>query len=193
MADTPNAQLLNEVAGALVRWLKAESVPFVITGGMAVSLAGQPRLTQDIDVLVRVDEASWGGFLESGSRFGFQPRLSDCLDFAKISRVLLMRHQSTGLDVDVILSGMHLEEVIIENGITVQIEGAEVRIPRTEDLIIMKSFARRQKDIADIEALVDAAEDIDWDYVSSWTRQLAAAVEAPEIQDIVDRMRGRKR
>ncbi len=192
MADAPQAQLLNEVAGALVRWLEAESVPFVITGGMAVSLAGRPRSTQDIDILVVVDEKSWGRFLESGARFGFRPRVADCLDFARISRVLLMRHEATGLHVDVTLSGMYLEEMIVKNGISVRIEGAELRIPRTEDLIIMKSFARRPKDIADVEALVDAAEHIDWDHVDYWTQQLAAAVEAPEILEIVNKMRHRK-
>ena len=192
MADAPHPQLLNEVAGALGRWLKAESVPFVIIGGMAVSLAGRPRSTQDIDVLASVNEASWERFLESGEAFGFLPRVAGCVDFARSSRVLLVRHDASGLDVDMVIAGMPLEELIIENGIAVGVEGAEVRIPRTEDLIIMKSVARRPKDIADIEALVDAAERVDWDYVSHWTDQFAETMESPEIRELIERMRGHK-
>ena len=192
MAEVPQPQILGMVIGVLCRWLKEESVPFVIIGGMAVSLSGKPRTTQDIDVLASVEEKSWERFLESGTSFGFLPRMDGCIDFARKARVLLLRHQDTGVDVDIVLSGMPLEEMIIANGRSVRVGDAEARIPRTEDLIIMKSVARRPKDIADIEALVEASERIDWDYVSHWTRQFSEALEAPEIQETIERMRCHK-
>lgn len=192
MGEMPQPQLLSTVACALGRWLEAESVPFVLIGGMAVSLAGRPRMTQDIDVLVRLDDVRWTSFVESGARFGFLPRMADCVEFAGSSRVLLVRHEAAGIDVDIVLAGMPLEDDIIANGHPLRIGDAVVFLPRTEDLIIMKSVARRPKDIADIEALVEAAEHVDWDYVSHWTRQFAETLDAPEIQEIIETLRRRK-
>ncbi len=192
MADTPQPQSLSTVACAIARWLQADSVPFVLIGGMAVSLAGRPRVTQDIDVLASVNEEGWADFVASGGRHGFLPRIADPVAFAHDTRVLPLRHETSGIDVDIVLAGMPFEEDIVANGHPVTVGDGQVRLPRTEDLIIMKAVARRPKDIADIEGLIDMADRIDWDYVSHWTLQFAEALETPEIQATIDMLRLRK-
>jgi hypothetical protein len=66
---------------------------------------GWPRLTQDIDALAIMPEAEWAAVIESASRYGIVPHIGGALEFAHRSRVLLLRHSSSGIDVDVTLGG----------------------------------------------------------------------------------------
>src|SRR5262245_32706352 len=79
-----------------------EKVPATLIGGVASSLIGRPRMTKDIDLLVHLDEQRWSDFLQAAQRAGFVARISDPLAFAQRSRVLLLRHTASGIDVDLI-------------------------------------------------------------------------------------------
>jgi hypothetical protein len=98
MSETKALAPLLVVLADLILWLKAEEVAGVVIGGLAASLLGRPRLTRDVDVLVVVDEGRWAGFLATGAKYGFVSRQSDTLAFAQESRVLLVRHEPSGLD-----------------------------------------------------------------------------------------------
>ena len=78
--------------------LDAAAADGAIIGGVAASVLGRPRLTEDIDVLVILDRYEWAQFLEAGREFEFAPRIDDALDFAETSRVLLVPHQPSGID-----------------------------------------------------------------------------------------------
>ena len=85
----PPAPLVRAL-GAVLEWLESAAVPGAIVGGVAASVLGRPRLTQDIDVLVILDRQYWAAFLATGQDLGFVPRIDDALDFAESSRVLLV-------------------------------------------------------------------------------------------------------
>ena len=94
--------LLLAVLADLIAWLKAEEVAGVVIGGLAAPLLGRPRLTRDVDVLVVVDEGRWAGFLATETKYYFVPRPRDTLAFAQRSRILLVRHEPSALDADVV-------------------------------------------------------------------------------------------
>ena len=71
-------------------WLDAAAAPGAIVGGVAASILGRPRLTEDIDVLVLIEREEWSPFLAAGRPLGFIPRIDDALDLAETSRVLLV-------------------------------------------------------------------------------------------------------
>ncbi len=97
----------------LVAWLQATHVAGVVIGGVAASLLGRPRVTRDVDAVVLLDESNWGAFLAAGAQFGCVPRLSDALAFAQKARVLLVRHESSGIDVDVAFGALLFEKEAI--------------------------------------------------------------------------------
>ena len=92
----PPAPLV-QALGAVSEWLESAAVPGAIIGGVAASVLGRPRLTEDIDVLVILERQEWTPFLRAGREFGFAPRVDDALDFAESSRVLLVVHQPSGV------------------------------------------------------------------------------------------------
>lgn len=70
----------------------------MIIGGVAVSLLGRPRLTQDVDALAVLPEAEWEGMLAAAADYGIGPRIENAMEFARRSRVLLLRHNESRVE-----------------------------------------------------------------------------------------------
>lgn len=86
----------------LARWLEDASIPGMIVGGVAASMLGRPGATRDIDPLVIVAEDDWQEAIATAGNHHIVPRVDDPLAFARRTHVLLLRHQDSGLDIDVI-------------------------------------------------------------------------------------------
>lgn len=114
---------------ALVNWLNAGHVPHTTIGGVAVSLLAHPRTTQDIDAVIWLDEQQWEELLRAGEAYGFVPRLSDALLFARRSRVLLLRHQTSGVSIDISCGALEFEREMIERATTIEIGKLHLKVP----------------------------------------------------------------
>ena len=97
------AASLQSALADLMRWLDAAHAPSMIIGGVAASVLGRPRLTQDVNALAVLPEADWADAVRLAPQYNILPRIEDALQFAQRSRVLLMRHTTSGIDVDVTL------------------------------------------------------------------------------------------
>lgn len=181
------ATLLTALAD-LAHWVQSENIPAVIVGGVAASLLGRPRLTRDIDALVDIDEAEWQWVLSRVSAFGFAPRIHNPFEFAKRSRVLLLRHTATDIDIDVMLSALPFEKDAIANGRMTKVADISIRLPQVEDLLIMKAIANRPRDLADIEGLIDANPGADLAKVRQWVQEFATAATLPDLVVDFDRI-----
>jgi hypothetical protein len=170
----------------LVGWLEGINVPSMagssmIIGGVAASILGRPRLTQDIDALLLLDEAQWEKALDQAALFGIIPRINTALEFARRARVLLLRHTESGIDIDVALGGLSFEHEAVQRSSIYDIAGIRVRLPSVEDLMIMKAVAHRPKDIEDIDGLLTAHPNVDLNLVRKWVREFANAMTMPDL------------
>ncbi len=175
-----------KVLSDLIRWLKR--YPHVIIGGVAASLLGQPRHTQDVDVLMWLDNDEWEGFLKSAKRFGFAPRVNNALSFAQKSRVLLLQHVSTGVGIDISFGALPFEEECITRAKEIKFTSFKIPVPSPEDFIIMKAVSHRGKDLIDIESIVDAHPKLDVRRIKRWVTEFARVLEMPEIWKDVERI-----
>ena len=173
---------------ALTDWLDAEQVPYTIIGGVAVSLIAQPRATHDVDTAIWLGEEQWESFFHAGEDRGFHSRLTDALEFAVRARVLLLRHQRSGISIDLSLCALPFEREMIERAVTLEIGGLKLKVPTPEDLIITKAVAQRPKDIADIEAIVNVHQNLDFPYIRHWVREFADALEMPELLEHLEKI-----
>ena len=110
MSEPQLPQSLLQVLASLTEWFKDQHVPYAIIGGAAIGFLAQPRATQDIDAVTWLDLGEAAGFVKSGARFGFFPRISNPIDFVVKSRVLLIITKAVAhrkrdlLDIDNIVS-----------------------------------------------------------------------------------------
>ena len=192
MADHLPANLLQPLAD-LGKWLGAANARAVVVGGVAVSFLGRPRFTKDIDALAILSEVEWESAIATAAAHGIVPRIDDPIAFATRARVLLLRHQDSGIDIDVILGGLPFEEDAVAHGRTYSVSGVNVRLPRVEDLLIMKAVAHRPRDLQDIEGLLEAHPDVDVQVVRQWVREFAAATAMSDIIDDFDKLLARRK
>ncbi len=193
MADEPHVLRLIGAVADLISWLKDQSVPGAVIGGLAANLLGRPRVTKDVDAVVLLGDLHIDAFLDAGTRFGFSARISDAAAFAAKNRVLLLVHDPSKTDVDISLGVLPFEQESVDRASIVTIAGISFPLVSPEDLIIMKALARRPRDIADIEAVLDAHPELDLERVCYWVSQFASVLEAPEIFDDLERILNWKR
>lgn len=180
---TPEATL-----GPLIDWLEAENISCLIIGGVAASLLGRPRFTRDVDVLISLEESQWETFIKAGDRFGFAPRIDNPVAFAHRSRVFLVQHRPTGVDVDIAVAGLPFEEESIEQATWRKVGKLSLPLPTPENLIIMKAIAHRPQDLADINALVEANPKLDVRRIRRYVQEFSAALDMPDILADLDKL-----
>jgi hypothetical protein len=191
VVDPVPATLLVALAD-LVKWLDTTRMPSMVIGGVAASVLGRPRLTQDIDALAILPEGQWANAVATAARHGILPRIESPLDFACRSRVLLMRHVESGIDIDVTFGGLLFERAAIDNSEVHVIGGLHIRLPRVEDLLVMKAVARRPKDLQDIEGLLAAHPEADVATVRQWVSEFATAMSMSDMLDDFDKLVARR-
>ncbi len=177
----------------LVAWLQAGKVQGVVIGGVAASLWGRPRLTWDVDALVLLEEGRWGEFLAAGAGHGFLPRRADALAFARETRVLLVRHGESGIDLDLVFGSLPFEKEAAIRAKWVDLGGVAIPLSSPEDLIIMKAVAHRPRDLEDIAAILAAQPGLNVRRVRRWLREFSGALEMPEILNDLEALLSQRR
>jgi len=177
----------------LVAWLQAGKVQGVVIGGVAASLWGRPRLTRDVDVLVLLEEGRWGEFLAAGAGHGFLPRRADALAFARETRVLLVRHGESGIDLDLVFGSLPFEKEAAIRAKWVDLGGVAIPLSSPEDLIIMKAVAHRPRDLEDIAAILAAQPELNVRRVRRWLREFSGALAMPEILNDLEALLSQRR
>ena len=154
--------LLETLKGISSCFKKAE-IPFCLVGGLAVGIVSQPRATEDIDLLVLVDEQERLR-LENALRYNFSiAKINQVMHFknAAIWRILL--HDAfTGdegfIIVDFIFADQDVYRQAITNHITISVDGIDIPVATLQDLIAVKKLSNRPQDLIDIEMLEKARE-----------------------------------
>lgn len=188
MASRKLTAKLTKALRALSEWLETEQIPYVSIGGIAVALVARPRATRDIDSVIWLDSSRWQNFLRTGEQFEIVPRISNPLEFAQRSRVLLLMHQPTGVEIDLSCGALPFEEEMIERAVKIKVGPLALKVATPEDLIITKAVASRPQDLADIDTIIKTVETVDRERILYWVTQFAEVLEMPEILENVERL-----
>ena len=144
----------------LLRALVDGRVDFVVIGGVAAVLHGSARNTFDLDICFASDPDNLEalGSTLAGLRAqlrGMPEPVAFVPDAASLKRVDALTLTTAAGDLDVLRvpSGAPRYDVLRGHADRYDVGGFEVRVASVEDLIAMKSAARRAKDLADIEEL----------------------------------------
>jgi hypothetical protein len=166
--------LLERLAAAL----DAAGIPYMVIGGQAVLVHGEPRLTQDIDVTLGVDLDRLGDALAAAAAAGLAP-LVDPEDFTRRTMVLPCVDAASRVRVDMIFSFSDYERRAISRAILVRMGARDVRFAAVEDLVIHKIVAGRARDLEDVRALLRRNPRSDIEYVRHVLEELGTALGEP--------------
>jgi len=142
------------------RLARAE-IRFVVVGGIAVSLQGYVRLTEDVDILIDREEGNVFRFLSSLADYGEGFAREFCLeDFGPEEGALRLIEESEGcqLDIFTVMSGKSYFD-LSEDAEVFKVQGLEVLYASKKSLIELKSNTVREKDQLDVQALKKLEDD----------------------------------
>ena len=192
MASRPPPDFAAFIA-RIARELTGRQLPFMLIGGQAVLLHGQPRLTEDIDITLGVDPGHLPRLLDVCVALGLDPLPDDVPAFVRDTFVLPARHRDTAIRVDFIFSSTAYEQHAIGRAVLVILEGVPVPFATAEDLIIHKLFAGRARDIEDAVGVARRQGNaLDWGYIERWAREFASVPGREEMPANVARLKERR-
>lgn len=160
----------------------------VLIGGVAVGLIGKPRYTADVNAVMMLSIQDVPRFLELARAENIIPRIQNVEEFARKSRVLLLKHYPTETEVDISMGLLPFEKEMVERGDIKSFANLSARLPTPEDLIIMKAIAHRPKDLEDIRTLVDTYPALDHRRIKFWVKDFAELMEMPELWGRIEKL-----
>ncbi len=162
-----------------------------IIGGIAVQRWGEPRLTRDVDVTLLTGFGGEEQYVDEILK-QYKSRVPAGREFALRHRVLLLgTHDGTGIDLA--LGGLPFEANVIERATAYEFyPGMNLRTCSAEDLVVMKAFAGRELDWADVSGVIARqGSALDWRMILSELRPLCELKGAPEIVQQLEGVRSR--
>jgi len=168
-------KLLKRIANILEK-LK---IPYITTGGVAVSVWGRPRFTADIDLVVEI-------FAEQVPRLTRELlKIKDgFVDQETIERAVVHQdefnfiHSSSGIKVDfwVMKHDDAFDKERMERRIRKMIDGQAVYFASPEDVILKKLLwyqeSQSTRHLEDIESIMRIQENLDVNYLKTWAERL---------------------
>ncbi|MBI4757819.1 MAG: nucleotidyl transferase AbiEii/AbiGii toxin family protein [Chloroflexi bacterium] len=155
----------------IARNLTSSRIPYMIIGGQALLLYGEPRLTKDIDVTLGVGVDHLEKVKGAVARLGLKILVDSAENFVKKTMVLPAIDEKSGIRVDFILSFSPYERQAIERTNNVTFGNTIVKFASLEDVVIHKIIAGRGRDIEDIKSILLKNPHYDAQYVTRWLRE----------------------
>lgn len=160
--------------------LEQSAIPYMVIGGQAVLVHGEPRLTRDIDITLGVSVEQAGTVQGIAHSAGLMP-LVDPETFTLKTMVLPCHDPETGIRVDFIFSFTPYEKQAMKRVTFVEIGQARVRFVSLEDLIIHKMVSGRPRDLDDVKSVMLKNKGMDEKYIRKWLKEFAALLELPLV------------
>jgi len=152
---------------AIVHALNEAQVPFLIVGGIAVIHHGYGRVTQDVDVVMRLEKEIIDRAFRALERIGYLPAIPiSAAEFSdpllreqwrreknmKVLRFWSDRHRETPLDI-FITEPFDFDREFVAADVCESAPGQPARIVSLATLLDMKRSAARPQDLADIDEI----------------------------------------
>jgi len=160
-------ELLTRISGEL----KRQRIPYMVIGGQAVLLYGEPRLTKDIDITLDMGTEGLKKLKGVARKLGLRTLVDNQADFVSKTMVLPVSHDKTGIRVDFIFSFSPYEKQAIERAVDVKLGRSTIKFATLEDVVIHKIIAGRARDLEDVKCILLKNHGYDGRYIRKWLRE----------------------
>jgi len=178
---------LDKLYSKTISFLEKEKIPYLLIGGLAVGVWGEPRMTQDIDLILFIPKNSIPKFLGKIKNEKFSINKSAALK--DISLKGAFRIEYSGLWVDIILSSTEFENSAFRRKRKIQLLNKKVALPSPEDLILLKLIPGREKDLLDARSVIERQKNkLNRKYLEEWAQKLSDEAENLRIWNTLKKL-----
>ncbi len=150
--------------------LKKASIPYMVIGGQAVLLYGEPRLTRDIDITLGLGVDGLDRVKKIISTVGLKSLVQKEKEFVARNMVLPAIDRKSGIRVDFIFSFSPYGRQAIERARDVRLGRSLVRFASLEDVVVHKVIAGRARDLEDVRSILLKNPKYDSGYIRKWLK-----------------------
>ena len=186
---------LFELLQKIVEVFEHLHIPYLVTGSVAAMAYGEPRLTNDIDIVAAVEERHIGDLLKAFPSNEFYVDEETMRKAIRDGGQFNIIHPASGLKVDIIIK----QNTPFDSSRFGRLrriypaESYQANFASPEDVIIKKMEYYKgggsEKHLRDIAGILKiSGETVDKDYIAEWSRRLGLT----EIWDAIQRRLGEK-
>lgn len=159
----------------IARLLDENNVPYMVIGGQAVLIHGEPRFTNDIDITLGLGLDQAGAIVRIAELAGWQVLVDEPELFVQETMVLPCSDPESRVRIEFIFSVTPYERQAIDRGVTRTIQDVPIRFATVEDLVIHKIFAGRARDLDDARTILLKNPGADRQEIRHWLEQFQDA------------------
>jgi hypothetical protein len=170
-----------DLIALFVEPLEATGITYMITGGVASVIYGDPRFTRDVDIVMELDRAAVPGLTSAFEADAFYVPPSEALaeesDRPEGGHFNVI-HRDTSLRADVYLAGADpLIEWAFDRRERLQVGGTDIWIAPIEYVILRKleyfQHSDSDRHLRDVAMMLRiSGETVDWNSLQQWAERL---------------------
>ena len=185
---------LPDLAAGISRSLAEAGIPHAVSGAIAMAAHGYIRATADLDLLVvapaiRLPEVF--GIVRSHGLPGEDREL-----LRSLRKRAVAVFEGGAVRVEILVPVLPYHGTLVGRSETVPMGGTDVPVVTIEDLVVLKLLWRRQKDLADIHALLQLAGER---FDATYARETVSSIlpdddpRHEELRSLIERFAHRRR
>lgn len=178
----------SELLRFVKRLLESLGIDFMLTGSMVSSAQGEPRMTHDIDIMVRLEAKTARQLVEAFDAAGFYVSDAAAQDAVRRSAMFNVLQTSTGQKIDFyVLPNDEYEQTRFARRIMLDVAGEHVPATSVEDTILSKLrwaklSGHSERQLGDAARVYELhAAQLDRPYLEHWITRL-------ELQELWQRL-----
>lgn len=157
-------------------FLDEQGVRYLVIGGLAVVVVGEPRTTADADAIVFVSPAEAEALIGLAANAGFE--VQTAAELERLASTGTMRFRRGPFQLDLITASLSFEEAAFRRARHHELFGVRLPFPTPEDLILLKVLAGRDKDMLDAVGVARRYRDrLDIAYLEATLQQICDLAE----------------
>jgi len=179
----------------LIRLIEAAGIPYVVCGSLGSSLHGQPRATNDADIIISPTQAQLAKLLKS-LETGYYVSAEAASEALRQCSMFNVIDSELGWKADLIFrkdGPYQLSE--FNRRIKANVMGVDLWILSPEDVILSKlDWAKNTESnlqYRDVLGVIKLQWDkLDWDYLRHWTKELGVEKNFEKVIEEAKKLRG---
>lgn len=150
--------------------LKAGGFDYILYGGLAAGLWGEPRYTEDVDLVLFIPERHAVKFLREAAKHGFAVDEDLAIQQIQVSgwARLPLGAKKSPWHLDLTLGDSPFDRSALARKKRVELFEREIWVASPEDLLVYKLVSWRDRDVMDVHAIVKRQKYLDLPYLKKW-------------------------